>query len=56
MSGRGTMTSRTVMVLQFERVVDHFFLERRDLSELAAGGDDQLEFIGRMNRALADPA
>ena len=39
--------------VEFDGVVDHFFLERGNLAELAAGGDDQLEFVGRMNGASA---
>ena len=36
--------------------MDHFFLEGRDLSELPAGGHDELEFVGRVHRTLSDPA
>ena len=33
--------------------MNHLFLKFGDLAELAAGGDDELEFIGRVNRATA---
>src|SRR5271167_1822108 len=39
---------------ELKGVVNHLFLERGDLSELAAGGDDKLEFVGRMYGALPD--
>src|SRR5579862_4914101 len=41
-------------VLQFQCAMNHFFLERRYLAELPAGGDDQLQLIGRVYRPLAD--
>jgi hypothetical protein len=31
--------------------VDHFLLRRGNLAELAAGGDDELEFVGGVDRA-----
>ena len=37
--------------VEFDGVVDHFFLRLGNLAELAAGGDDELEFVGRMNGA-----
>ena len=39
--------------VEFDRAVDHFFLKFRDLAELAARGDDQLEFVRRMDGASA---
>src|SRR5581483_44008 len=38
-------------IVEFERVVNHLFLELRDLSETAAGGYDQLQFVWRMHGA-----
>ena len=35
--------------IEFDGVVDHFFLELRNLTELAAGGHDELQFVWRMN-------
>ena len=32
--------------VQFNGVVNHLFLKFRNLSELAAGGNNQLEFVG----------
>ena len=40
-------------VIQFQRVVDHLFLHVRDLPELAAGGDDQFQFVRRVHCATA---
>ena len=33
--------------------MDHLFLRLGDLAELAAGGDDELEFVGRVDGAAA---
>ena len=41
-------------VFQFQGVMDHFFLEGRDLAELSAGGHDQLEFVRRVDWTLAN--
>src|ERR1700677_617380 len=32
--------------VEFDGVVDHFFLRLGNLAELAAGGDDEFEFVG----------
>ena len=47
------MTSRTRDAVEFDGAVDHLFLKFGNLAELAAGGDDQLEFVGRVDRASA---
>ncbi len=39
--------------VEFDGVVNHLFLRLGNLAELAAGGDDELEFVGRMNGAAA---
>ena len=39
--------------VEFDGAVDHLFLELGDLAELAAGGDDELEFVGRVDGAAA---
>ena len=36
--------------------MNDFFLEGRDLAELSAGSDDQLEFVGRVDGTLANLA
>ncbi len=40
-------------VVEFDGRVNHFFLRLGNLAELAAGGDDELEFIRRVNGAAA---
>ena len=39
--------------VEFDGVVDHFLLRLGNLAELAAGGDDELEFVGRVDGAAA---
>src|SRR5580693_7752832 len=39
--------------VEFDGVVDHFFLRLGDLAELAAGGNDELEFVGGVDSAAA---
>src|SRR6202451_390448 len=34
-------------------MVDHFFLEQRNLAKLATGSHNELEFVGRMYRSLS---
>ena len=38
-------------VVEFDGRVNHFFLELGNLAELAAGGDDEFEFVGRVDGA-----
>ena len=40
-------------LVEFDGAVNHLFLEFRNLSELAAGGDDEFEFVGGVNSASA---
>ena len=39
--------------VEFDGAVDHLFLKLGNLAELAAGGHDELEFVGRVNGAAA---
>ena len=39
--------------VEFDGVVDHLFLRFGNLAELAAGRDNEFEFIGRVDRAAA---
>ena len=39
--------------VEFDGVVDHLFLRLGNLAELAAGGDDEFEFVGRVDGATA---
>ena len=38
-------------IVQFQGIVDHFFLEFRNLAKTAAGGHDQLELVRRVHHA-----
>ena len=52
MSLRGTMISRTATSTQIEHAVDHVFLRFGQISQAAAGADDQLQFLRRMAAAV----
>src|SRR5579872_211860 len=39
--------------VEFDGAMDHLFLKFRNLSELAAGGDDEFELVGRMDSTAA---
>src|SRR2546423_9638384 len=39
-------------VVQFEGVMDHLLLSRRNLAKLAAGSDNEFQFIRRVNGAM----
>ena len=39
--------------VEFDGAVDHLFLKLGNLAELAAGGDDEFEFVGRVDGASA---
>src|SRR5882757_3611610 len=41
-------------VIQFQGLVDHLLLKRRDLSELPACGHNELELVGRVYRTLSN--
>ena len=53
MSGRGDHDLADGDAVEFDGVVDHLFLKLGDLAELAAGGDDELEFVGGVDGAAA---
>ena len=43
-------------VVEFERIQQHLFLRGRELAGVVRGGYDELEFVGGVNRAVADLA
>src|SRR5580700_6279321 len=40
--------------VEFEGIEQHLFLRRGELAGVVRGGDDKLEFVGRVDRAVAD--